>query len=190
MKITKRSSPERPNASPPRRRSRFSPDQRYSPSNFEQDDDDVFLHFDPEFDQPPSNIPSTLQSKGNSTLVKTPRSKIVRNSPPRTTSISKTKTTPSKRFKSPTKGKKQNDETIESLEARMKEKIIRHSNLHLRILRYEPIHFDIFLRLMLGDIQELASATEKQKTQLRSVLDKLAIHFYGADASWTKRRRR
>ncbi|KAL1661475.1 hypothetical protein GGF50DRAFT_129465 [Schizophyllum commune] len=50
--------------------------------------------------------------------------------------------------------------------------------LHFRILRYEPISFDVFTQLT---AHEPGASSGKFKFHLRALLDKLAINFYGAE---------
>lgn len=65
---------------------------------------------------------------------------------------------------------------------RITKSITADRNLHLRILRYEPINFDVFIQLT---AHESGAASGKFKFHLRALLDKLAINFYGADGiSW------
>ncbi|KAG6911228.1 hypothetical protein DXG01_003095 [Tephrocybe rancida] len=87
--------------------------------------DDAFLYFEPEDDNPPANMPST------SSMV-TPVKK--------TQARKKTKSIPTKCAKSPTNGGKLKDESLESLETRMIPMIQRNTQLYLRILRYEVWH--------------------------------------------------
>jgi len=53
--------------------------------------------------------------------------------------------------------------------------IMLDSDLHLRILRYEPIHFDVFLEIA----RQYAPPGGKLKRHLRMFLDHQAIVFYG-----------
>ncbi|KAJ7869767.1 hypothetical protein B0H14DRAFT_3861139 [Mycena olivaceomarginata] len=81
--------------------------------------------------------------------------------------------------------KKAVDEFEESWELGLKDKILADYDLHLRILRYEPIHFDIFLKL--------ATATEDEVTGLlklkpRTFLDKQAINIIGEATKRQKQR--
>ncbi|KAJ6486382.1 hypothetical protein C8R47DRAFT_1196572 [Mycena vitilis] len=87
---------------------------------------------------------------------------------------------------SPTKRtrKKVDDPYDERWELGLKEKIVQDRDLHLRILRYEPIKFDIFLTL--ATEEEIIGSRLRGK--LRAFLDKQAINFYGGEV--TKRRRR
>lgn len=57
----------------------------------------------------------------------------------------------------------------------MMRNIMQDSNLHLRILRYEPIHFDVFLEIAI----RYAPSSGKLKRHLRTFLDDQAIIFYG-----------
>jgi len=53
--------------------------------------------------------------------------------------------------------------------------ILNRSALHLRILRYEPIAFDVFLKF----ITVTESESRRLHAELRAVLDGLGICFYG-----------
>lgn len=174
------------------------------------DHDNAFLHFDSELD--PSNIPSKTPKKSRAVT--------------KSTLYIKTKNTP-KRMKTAARMQSSLDvETVESLELLFKDKISQDTDLHLRILRYEvshrylkdlritnanpvrqPIHFDVFLKLMLGD--SFSSASGKARLRMRSLLDKQvcvrssnrsrkalssfyilqAIHFYGSEEKNRRRRR-
>ncbi|KAG5650756.1 hypothetical protein H0H81_011147 [Sphagnurus paluster] len=80
--------------------------------------------------------------------------------------------------KTPGRRKMQVEEEPGVWEAAMKEKILRDKDLHLRILRYEPIHFDLFLGIA-GEETDLSVG--KLKLRLRTFLDNQGIQFYGAD---------
>ncbi|KAG6821586.1 hypothetical protein H0H93_000095 [Arthromyces matolae] len=180
-----------------------------STSDWGQINDDAFLHYHPEVRYLSNDIPSTPQEvtpshkqvKHSPDPSKGTPSKTRTSSPKKNTPSLKqinhpsTVTTPKTTVKSQTivkpvkvRGKAQRtfvDQSPENLESKLKEKIMQDTTLHLRVLRYEPIHFDLFLQLMLGDSH--SNATEKERVLLRSVLDKQAIHFYGSER--TKRRR-
>ncbi|KAF9464414.1 hypothetical protein BDZ94DRAFT_1321063 [Collybia nuda] len=81
------------------------------------------------------------------------------------------------------KTKEEKEQDDDKWEVAMKERLVRDHNLHLRILRYEPIHFDIFLKLA----SDKGINTGRFKTRLRAFLDKQAINFYGADFSGRRR---
>jgi len=57
----------------------------------------------------------------------------------------------------------------------MMHNITLDSDLHLRILRYEPIHFEVFLEIA----TRYAPPSGKLKLHLRTFLDNQAIIFYG-----------
>ncbi|KAG6869315.1 hypothetical protein C0993_000068 [Termitomyces sp. T159_Od127] len=154
------------------------------------DHDNAFLHFAPEIDRLPGMpLSQTIRRKAESNFHKAPLSKI--RSQTLTESKMATKLSPSiktkeSRVKAVTRTRGPlDDETVESLELKFQDKISQDTDLHLRILRYEPIHFDVFLKLMLGD--SFSSASDKARLRMRSLLDKQAIHFYGSEK---KRRRR
>ncbi|KAI5893426.1 uncharacterized protein SCHCODRAFT_02538453 [Schizophyllum commune H4-8] len=62
--------------------------------------------------------------------------------------------------------------------ARIRGLITADRALHFRILRYEPISFDVFTHLT---AHEPGASSGKFKFHLRALLDKLAINFYGAE---------
>ncbi|TFK75773.1 hypothetical protein BDN72DRAFT_831209 [Pluteus cervinus] len=70
-------------------------------------------------------------------------------------------------------------------EETIQNRIMQDIQLYMRILRYEPIHFDVFLQLAASD-NSVSSRLLKPK--LRLLLDKMAINFWGAET--TSRRRR
>ncbi|KAF7352661.1 hypothetical protein MVEN_01231900 [Mycena venus] len=92
---------------------------------------------------------------------------------------------PSPKAKPKRSGKKTEDELDDRWELGIKEKILADHDLHLRILRYEPINFDIFLKLATED-----EATARLRLKLRLFLDKQAINFYGGEATSRTRKRR
>jgi len=72
--------------------------------------------------------------------------------------------------------------------AKMKEAVLADRALHLRVLRYEPIHVDTFIQL--AQRQDLPIRGHlKLKGRVRAFLDKQAIHYYGADATSRRTRR-
>ncbi|KAI0650677.1 hypothetical protein C8Q79DRAFT_1006915 [Trametes meyenii] len=75
----------------------------------------------------------------------------------------------------------------DELNARMKAALLQDEALHLRVLRYEPIHFDVFLQMAI----DLGMPTKRPglKAKVRAFLDQKAIHFYGADPSKSRTRR-
>jgi len=78
--------------------------------------------------------------------------------------------------KTPTKKAKIVIHFDEKWESHMMEHILQDTNLHMRILRYEPIDFNVFL----GLAQLYAPVNGRLKLHLRKYLDKKAIHFYEA----------
>ncbi|KAI0638248.1 hypothetical protein C8Q77DRAFT_1153914 [Trametes polyzona] len=76
----------------------------------------------------------------------------------------------------------------EELNAKMKEAILADEALHLRILRYEPIHFDVFVQMAV-DLGVPPKPQGALKTKVRAFLDQKAIHFYGADPSKSRTKR-
>ncbi|KAI1796322.1 hypothetical protein LXA43DRAFT_1161378 [Ganoderma leucocontextum] len=75
----------------------------------------------------------------------------------------------------------------EELNAKLKDAILKDETLHLRILRYEPVHFDVFMQLAAD-----AGVTEKKtklKGKVRMFLDQKAIHFHGAEPTKSRTKR-
>ncbi|KAJ3821685.1 hypothetical protein F5880DRAFT_1580271 [Lentinula raphanica] len=149
-----------------------SPEERFYPSDDEarQYMDDAYLHYEPKH-----NLPSTPYSK---------QSPIATPSPIRPSKKSKTPChSPTTRRRERTNARERDvDETwIEDL----KTKILEDEALHLRILRLEPIHFDVFL-LKVGSTYQQSSG--KLRSHLREFLDKQGINFYGAESMGRQRR--
>ncbi|KAJ7507961.1 hypothetical protein B0H11DRAFT_2218755 [Mycena galericulata] len=80
--------------------------------------------------------------------------------------------------------KKVEDEFDEKWELALKQKIMKDRDLHHRILRYEPINFEIFSQLA----TEGEPVSGRLKLKLRVFLDKQAINFHGGEAGRTGRR--
>ncbi|KAI0755465.1 hypothetical protein BC629DRAFT_1553962 [Irpex lacteus] len=129
---------------------------------------------------PPRSSSPTKKSKGTTT--RKPRSKksaagdVHVDDPTETTSKTKSK------------GKSKSIQlTDDELFAKLRESILQDRELYLRILRYEPVHFDVFLKLA-GDT---GVSDRGLKLRVRAFLDKQAIHFYGlvVSRSRTKKRR-
>ncbi|RPD81040.1 hypothetical protein L226DRAFT_608344 [Lentinus tigrinus ALCF2SS1-7] len=79
------------------------------------------------------------------------------------------------------------DISQEDLNTKLKEAILKDTTLHLRVLRYEPIHFDVFMKLAtdLG----IPAKRSGLKGKVRTFLDQKAIHFYGAEPSKSRTKR-
>ncbi|TFK43405.1 hypothetical protein BDQ12DRAFT_674925 [Crucibulum laeve] len=134
--------------------------------------DDAYLHYDPETD-------NTLWSRSHvvpGLAIHHPKKKI-----PKAASPTKD---PVVGKKSARKDKRNDGQTQSEWEETMKHKITTDTNLYLRILRFEPVNFDIFLKLDGGDI------TGKAKERLRTFLDSQAINHFGATEPRTRRHRR
>ncbi|KAL7282457.1 hypothetical protein ACG7TL_003928 [Trametes sanguinea] len=82
---------------------------------------------------------------------------------------------------------KTSDISQDEINAKMKEAIFKDEALHLRILRYEPIHFDVFLQMAID--LGIPAKRSGLKGKVRAFLDQKAIHFYGADPSKSRTRR-
>ncbi|KAI0030713.1 hypothetical protein K488DRAFT_87528 [Vararia minispora EC-137] len=73
----------------------------------------------------------------------------------------------------------------ETFRARFKASILADSALYSRILRYEPVHFDVFY----SHAVRLGASERALKAKVRAVLDEEAISFYGADMNRRRRLR-
>ncbi|KAJ7781093.1 hypothetical protein B0H16DRAFT_1710338 [Mycena metata] len=152
------------------------------------DDHSAYVHFDPDLNKEMLNISPIRSSKP------TTKKKPIPEASPKT----KRKTQiaadveESPRPLSPKKKrsrKKNEDEFDENWELGLKKKILEgQDDLRLRILRYEPINFDVFLRLATEDEEDTASG--RLRLKLRAFLDKQAINFYGGEAGKTGTRTR
>ncbi|KAF8195733.1 hypothetical protein K438DRAFT_782809 [Mycena galopus ATCC 62051] len=154
----------------------------------------AYVHFDPELELNPKSFLNTIPSgkpKKNKKTTETP-TKTKTKSPKakgrvRTPSDADDSPRPSSpKAKARRTRKKAVDEFDEGWELGLKEKILADQDLHFRILRYEPINFDIFVKLASEE-----EPTARLKLKLRVFLDKQAINFYGGEAtarSRTKRR--
>ncbi|THV08398.1 hypothetical protein K435DRAFT_832890 [Dendrothele bispora CBS 962.96] len=151
--------------------------------------DDAYLHYDPTFDvQTPHDSPHPSDSDPlpdddmfHPVTLLHSTTKSLEQVLPITNTIPKCKT--------PRKGKKKlqpesNAKSNEDWEQEIKDKILQDTDLHHRILRFEPIHFDVFLKLAI----EESNPSGAYKNRLRTFLDKQSINFYGSEP--TSRRRR
>ncbi|KAJ7094627.1 hypothetical protein B0H15DRAFT_830270 [Mycena belliarum] len=143
----------------------------------EWDDDEAYVHFEPEVNRETAveSIVPTRQTHKKATRqgrgTKSPKSRP---------KVAEDVAPPKRRRR-----KKGEDEFDENWELGIKDKIIKDRDLHLRILRYEPISFDIFLKFATNN-GEVAGALLKLK--LRIFLDKQAINFYGGEPGRGRRR--
>ncbi|KAJ7044487.1 hypothetical protein C8F04DRAFT_1249772 [Mycena alexandri] len=153
------------------------------------DDDSAYVHFDPELNTEMVNISPTHSPKPT-----TKKKKMIPEASPKTKRKIRipADADESPRPSSPKKKrsrKKNEDEFDENWELGLKKKILEdRDDLQLRILRYEPINFDVFLRLATEDEEDKASA--RLRLKLRAFLDKQAINFYGGEAGKTGSRTR
>ncbi|KIM46047.1 hypothetical protein M413DRAFT_441109 [Hebeloma cylindrosporum] len=85
--------------------------------------------------------------------------------------------------KTPLKASKNVPVFDEQWEAHMKTQISQDFQLHMRVLRFEPVHFNVFLELA----TLYAPCNNKLKVHLRTFLDKQAIHFYEG-LQWARKR--
>jgi hypothetical protein len=135
-------------------------------------DDDAYVHFDPEMSL------KSIKHKKTNTSTAEKRTKTIRESkeskPPKKkrvqvpTDADEPLRSPSPKAKPKRSRKKAEDEFDERWEFGLKEKILEDRDLHLRILRYEPINFDVFLKLATGE--EIAGG--RLIFKLRAFLDK------------------
>ncbi|KAJ7129520.1 hypothetical protein C8R44DRAFT_80246 [Mycena epipterygia] len=151
----------------------------------ENDDDDAYMHFDPEIYKEITLETMNMGQKRQKSP-KTAREGRGKKSPKgkkrKTRVLAETLSpTTSKTKRSRKKGE---DEYDENWELRLKDRIVKDRDLHLRILRYEPINFEVFLPLATNG--EVAGA--RLKLKLRAFLDKQAINFYGGEMGRTGRR--
>ncbi|KAJ6598915.1 hypothetical protein DFH09DRAFT_18576 [Mycena vulgaris] len=120
------------------------------PGSDEWDDDDAYVHYDPELNKKPfsKNIVPTQKPKESPKTTregrgtKSPKSRRRAGTLAETHSFAVPATSKAKRSR-----KKDDDEFGDSWELELKDKIIKDRDLHLRILRYEPINFEAFLQL-------------------------------------------
>ncbi|KAJ7498771.1 hypothetical protein FB451DRAFT_9882 [Mycena latifolia] len=157
-----------------------------SPAQPESDEweDDAYVQFDPELNKEPvlealsptQQKPKKTTRGGQST--KSPKSKRRAATLAKTDDQAPPPTTPKRNRK------KAEDEYDENWELGLREKIMKDRDLHLRILRYEPINFDVFLRLATAG----ETAGGRLKFKLRAFLDKQAINFYGGETGRAGRR--
>ncbi|KAJ7765017.1 hypothetical protein DFH07DRAFT_955848 [Mycena maculata] len=156
------------------------------PSSDEWNDDDAYVHFDPDVNrgrslEPMETIPTLKPRKpkkiaaGRAT--KSGKRKI--SDADEFVNPSLRRTTP----KTKRSRKKVDDEFDEEWELGLKDKITQDHDLHLRILRYEPLDFDFFLKIATGG----EPAGNRLKFKLREFLDKQAINFYGGEARKSRR---
>ncbi|KLO11240.1 hypothetical protein SCHPADRAFT_999058 [Schizopora paradoxa] len=113
--------------------------------------------------------------------------------PPRTPSPAKPKTKSRKRTAATPKNINLNSQAEEvgqniedevELARQLKEMVLADETLHLRILRYEPIHFDVFMEMAKSKgINAVAL-----KTKMRAFLDKQAISHYGNEPGGSRSR--
>ncbi|KAI0796610.1 hypothetical protein C8Q75DRAFT_741679 [Abortiporus biennis] len=69
---------------------------------------------------------------------------------------------------------------------KLKQSIMDDKELYGKVLRYEPVHFEVFLQLAL----DLNVPSRKLKHRVKSFLDKQAVHFYGLAPSGGRTRKR
>ncbi|KAJ3854217.1 hypothetical protein EV368DRAFT_63437 [Lentinula lateritia] len=136
--------------------------------------DDAYLHYDPEDN---THSPSTTKQP----LRRTPSQ--LSPAPLSPKSKSRSRSTTALRKKKP--AVKEKTVIDEAWAEDIRNKIMKDTTLHLRILRFEPIHFDVFLSKIERQDQQPSA---KLKHHLREFLDKEAINFYGAEPVGRQRR--
>ncbi|KAF7436571.1 hypothetical protein PC9H_003404 [Pleurotus ostreatus] len=143
--------------------------------------DDAYLHYDPGVSAALTPIHSPWRRQnGQSKSNRSPPHKLPAS--PRTPPKSPRKRAPKAASETPRrKGKARAEEEFgDAWRQQLNDAIVNNSALHLRILRYEPVHFDEFVNLMID------KPTTNSRAALRLFLDERAISFYGA----TVRKRR
>ncbi|KAF4604990.1 hypothetical protein EYR40_003773 [Pleurotus pulmonarius] len=143
--------------------------------------DDAYLHYDPGVSAALTPIHSPWRSQNrHSKSNRSPPHKLPPS--PRTPPKSPRKRATKAGSETPRrKGKARAEEEFgDAWRQRLNDAIVNNSALHLRILRYEPVHFDEFVSLMVD------KPTTNSRAALRLFLDERAISFYGA----TVRKRR
>ncbi|KAH9843864.1 uncharacterized protein C8Q71DRAFT_852387 [Rhodofomes roseus] len=175
--------------------------------------DDAYLHFDPEDggqvyeppagdDRPLSPVagPSRLQETrgaGPSRVVIQEADTVVVTrgmSTPEPAPERPTKKPRSRKGKQPASSSPVKESAVEmseaEFEARLHDAIMQDKNLHLRVIRYEPVHFDLFVQLATDAGLMQARKLGLMKSRIRTFLDKMAIHFHGADGPGGDRTRK
>ncbi|KDQ31031.1 hypothetical protein PLEOSDRAFT_1082235 [Pleurotus ostreatus PC15] len=143
--------------------------------------DDAYLHYDPGVSAALTPIHSPWRRQnGQSKSNRSPPHKLPAS--PRTPPKSPRKRAPKAASETPRrKGKARAEEEFgDAWRQQLNDAIVNNSALHLRILRYEPVHFDEFVNLMID------KPTTNSRAALKLFLDERAISFYGA----TVRKRR
>ncbi|KAK1229516.1 hypothetical protein PQX77_007404 [Marasmius sp. AFHP31] len=151
---------------------------------YPQDQDDVYLHYSPPPTPPPIHNPTTSAPLWDDDHIPvdtpapcTPASKTKSSTP-------LAKTTKRRRKQAP-KGSEPEPQFDEAWEEQMRSKILANEELHLRILRFEPIPFKTFLDFTVGSE---STSSGKLKLSLRQFLDKQAIIFYDEENMGRRRR--
>lgn len=113
----------------------------------------------------------------------TPKAKTPKGARPRSAKVATEPETPSK---SKGKGKAKEDMTPEQLDELFFAMIRDDDEFYLRILRYEPIHWDEFLSRAIRD----GAYGKGWKDRLRAFLDRQGITFYTADPGQPRSRQK
>jgi len=148
----------------------------------EQYADEAYLHYEPENDI--DSLPPTTHIQPPSPINPSPKRRP-KKPKSRSRSPAGTSTTAPRRKKKTATAKKQ-PEFDEEWDKDLRNRIVQDTALHLRILRLEPIHFDVFLSMVDGQAEGRSAA--KLKLHLREFLDKQAINFYGAEPVGRRKR--
>ncbi|KAF9268118.1 hypothetical protein L218DRAFT_1073469 [Marasmius fiardii PR-910] len=160
----------------------FSPVHAEEPEVDCPQQDDVYLHYLP----PPvsaSSKPALLwgDQDGLSVSCDTPATTVA----PNILDLrSKSNTSPSKRKRKPTSRRGVEYQFDDDWEQQIRDNILADNELHMRILRYEPIPFQTFLEH--SPINDVKS-NGKLKAALKQFLDKQAIHFYDEETMGRRR---
>ncbi|PCH41238.1 hypothetical protein WOLCODRAFT_162921 [Wolfiporia cocos MD-104 SS10] len=165
--------------------------------------DDAFLHFEPNVDaalrgsdsdtslSAVSPLNSPKRKRGQKRAPKTAsvkaadkkgftqgEAKAATSSPtqPSTSAKSKSKRKATRRAESPPEGWVSDVEFDNTL----REAVLRDRELYLRVLRYEPVHLEVFLQLATEVGLDRGRRRNLMIVKVRQFLDKHAIHFFGA----------
>ncbi|CCM04791.1 uncharacterized protein FIBRA_06984 [Fibroporia radiculosa] len=156
--------------------------------------DDAYLHFVPEYlISRPSQANLAFTSLGTAaTCLDSTQTPNLR-STPASSEPAKARKPRSKKKTHTTEECVQGDEreiAEAEFESRLQEAILKNHTLHLQVLRYEPVHFDVFLQIV-ADAGLAPSHRQGQlKLRTRRYLDKQAIHFFGAEPTKSRIRAR
>ncbi|TFK55914.1 hypothetical protein OE88DRAFT_681265 [Heliocybe sulcata] len=150
-------------------------------------DDGALLHFDPSSTLN-ADEPSKKRRKAKTTSPKETVKKVTECETSSSGSVQSGTPKSTRKRKSKATTGQEDDVKEDKFKEAMRNAIMQDKTLHLRILRYEPIHYDVFVQLAVDQGFPLRGLNPK----LMSCLDDLAIIYHGAgpDRNQKKRRRR